>query len=789
MGLARLARADFPVPPAFCITTVGHQSWLDQDRRMEPVLSEEILAAFTRLKNANVAVRSSLTMEDGIATSLAGLASTRIGTMNESALLQAVGQIWTDLENGRAHEHLKQLGLANASLDAAIVVQVLIPADVAGVLMTRDPADLDQPHMIVEAAWGLGESTVSGKVIPDYFRLDSTTGGIVEEQIGFKSTRQTVMALEDVPEQLQRVACLSQAQLSELAKIGHAVEASFGFPCDVEWAFAANKLWLLQARPITTNNKAEQAAIRQQEIDLARARAAPRGTIWFRNAFASECVEPTPMTWSVLKKLFSATGGFGRMYRDLGFHPDQRLNESGSYDLICGRLYCNLSREPLFFASGLPLTYDFDTLRHIVFAMLEQARPRLDWRGVNARFWLGLPKHLYRSIVVPLRVKRAYQTFPRVFQSKVVSEFRTYLKHAETIAWNQLDEGKLRELLNDWIEATLIDFARDALKPGVLAGQLELSLMDRLTKELSAEKARAALVEMVGSVPLDPEVDLPASCRALAAGTIDRQTFFERFGHRGSNEWELAKPRWAEDPGNVADLIRSGGGVSKQEVGSTRVPVPPAIKDQVATLRHMLALRELARHYLLKGFSIIRRILLALDQLLGLQGGIFYLELEDLGGRVPRSELRMQSRQTRRRRRQALGLPMPAVLFSDDLEAIGRPAQVEVSAEQTLHGTPLSPGVAEGIAFVPKDSQHDQPPAGPFILVCACTDPAWISLAAQASALVTETGGFLSHGAILARELALPAVGGIAGACKKLAGGVHVRVDGARGLVTISSST
>jgi phosphohistidine swiveling domain-containing protein len=130
---------------------------------------------------------------------------------------------------------------------------------------------------------------------------------------------------------------------------------------------------------------------------------------------------------------------------------------------------------------------------------------------------------------------------------------------------------------------------------------------------------------------------------------------------------------------------------------------------------------------------------------------------------------------------------MPAFLSSDHLEAIGRPVPAEGSLNQTLQGIAVSPGTAEGSAFVPKDPRRERPPLESFVLVCAYTDPSWITLAARARGIIMEMGSLLSHGAILARELGVPAVGGISDARRLLAGASRVRVDGSSGLVTILS--
>jgi pyruvate,water dikinase len=126
---------------------------------------------------------------------------------------------------------------------------------------------------------------------------------------------------------------------------------------------------------------------------------------------------------------------------------------------------------------------------------------------------------------------------------------------------------------------------------------------------------------------------------------------------------------------------------------------------------------------------------------------------------------------------------MPQVLFSDDLEAIGR--EMAASGDGVYQGVPLSAGIAEGTALVVEEPAGAKMPAEPYILVCPSTDPAWVPLFVNARGLVMETGGVLSHGAIVAREFGLPAVAGLPDIHRKLRTGQRLRIDGATGRVSV----
>jgi pyruvate,water dikinase len=168
-----------------------------------------------------------------------------------------------------------------------------------------------------------------------------------------------------------------------------------------------------------------------------------------------------------------------------------------------------------------------------------------------------------------------------------------------------------------------------------------------------------------------------------------------------------------------------------------------------------------------------------------LDGGIFDLTTPDELWQLTKGEnLKVLIAERRCRRESALSLEVAQVLFSDDLEAIGR--AVTVASVETLQGTPLSAGLAEGVALVLDAPNTSAIPSGPYILVCPSTDPAWVPLFIHAKGLVMETGGVLSHGAIVAREFGLPAVAGLEGVHRRITSGRRLRIDGGSGTVTVT---
>lgn len=767
-----------------------------------------------------------------------------IPTEPDALLFQAIEAVFRSWNNERAvtyRRHHRIEGL----LGTAVNVQMMCPSEVSGVMFTVNPVS-SQSEIVIESSFGLGEAVVLGKVTPDRFVLRRPTsvrraeGGrrieeapaeleILERTISQKNHFLAALPTESVirhPPSAMEQASLRDEQVLELAQLGLRVESYFKTPCDIEWGLSRGQFYLLQARPIKggepgrvssgTADPAELEQLRQEEIARLRSLAEPGGTVWSRYNLAEILPEPTPMTWAIVRRFMSGRGGFGLMYRDLGFDPDPKLDEIGIFDLVCGRPYCNLSREPRLQYRSLPFEHPFAALKdNPARALYPQAvfnPARAPWH-----FWLRIPFIFFRLWLSASRLQHLMRTFAADFRQRILPAFVAETEKETRRDLSLLEPAALLERLEYWIRRTLVEFARDSLKPTALAGMALGNLERGLTRIILAqvtgrpaaspsaealEQARQIVGELVMGVHPDPEADLPAALRELRQGRMDRAEFLRRFGHRGHQEMELAQPRWAEDPESVNRVAGAprGANASRAEQDAPRAEkndisrspldqlqlIPPqraALEAEVAALKEYLSLRETAKHALMRGYALIRQHLVELDRRWNLEGGIFYLTPEELPGLLAGTgEVRATIEQRRRRRALLLQLPVPQVIFSDNLEAIGQ--MVELPGSDVLQGVPLSAGVVEGMALVLEEPPENLP-EGDYILVCPSTDPAWVPLFSKARGLVMETGGVLSHGAILAREFGLPAVAGLPAIHRRLRTGQQLRIDGGSGKVNV----
>ncbi|MBX3169405.1 MAG: hypothetical protein KF760_18540 [Candidatus Eremiobacteraeota bacterium] len=685
--LGRLLRAGEKIPEGFCLLDDSLESAVDAWRRL--------------LGGRPVAVRSSAAREDGAVESFAGQFCTVLGVAGEQALREALAAVRASIGVG------------------SVLVQPMLPARVAGVYFTADPT-VGEECARVEATPGLGEQLVSGRVRPGAWRLDAAGLTLLDGS-----------------------ACLGEEEILRLQAAAERARTLLGGELDLEFAFTDEpEPWILQARPITARALGSQELCRQQQ-ELLRSLAEPGGTVWSRYSLAETLPHPTPMTWAIVDRMLSLRGAYGKLYRDLGYDPDPALGPAGVADLICGRPYINLSREPRLYFKDFPLAYPLAKLKADP-RLASYPTPEVDLKAARAGFWRRLPATLWKMFRVQSRLGKLRRDFSQDLRQRIAPSFLRRMEQKAAEDLGGFSGEQLRERLEELLRLVVDDFAGDTLKASAFAHML---------------KGGPA------SFRLDPEADLAGLMREAASGRLPFAELLERIGHRGNGEMELANPRWREVPQQLrAELSRLG-------------PAAAPVRTDEHPDHEWLRLRELGRHWLMAGWAEIRRTLLALDRALHLQGNIFWLTPAELAA----PDLDLAARR-RRQHRLLQSIACPAVLFSDDPEAIGRPLPEQAAAGEQKQGTPLSWGIAEGRALVVERPEQVGDGECGYILVCPTTDPAYTAAMSRARALVVETGGVLSHGAIVARELGLPALANIP--IGLIRSGQRLRVDGQQGLLT-----
>jgi len=813
-NLGRLVRAGFPVPDGFVVTTRAWEECRGQSGNgtastastkstsstwielLLPVVAEEIRSAYRVLGSPVVAVRSSATAEDQALASMAGQYETFLNVEGEPALLKAIGRCWASLEAARVHAYLQEHAVDSSRVAMAVIVQRLIAADAAGVLFTTNPHDGRRGEMLLEASWGLGEMVVSGRVQPDTLRLERGTGRVLEAVIADKQACLVAGARESCPveESRRQKPCLHGRDVHRLWQLGKRVAEHFGGPQDIEWAIHGEELYLLQSRPITTLGDVEACdnALCTAQGHLRQELAAGCGP-WVLHNLAETLPHPTPLTWSIMQRFMSGSGGFGAMYRQAGFEPSPIVDHAGFLECIAGRIYMDVARAPEMLFESSPFAYDLEELKRNPDA--SQSPPTLP-RGS-----LWLRRKAGRKLAAATAKLRALAaTLECDLREGLFQEIAARVAQAKTIDLGSLSADRLPKLWSDHEGLVLDTFGPHLLMPGLIAAMAMGELRTFLRETLWEEDADAlAQLFSAGGEP-DRTLRTNAELYEVAKGNRPLETWLAEHGHRAAGEFDLAQPRWRERPESVqemADRLAMGEGplerhhrsaeAISQRLVSLRARLTGGRRREldrlVSLVRQYVTLREDSKDFLMLGYDLLRDVALEAGRRLDIGDDVFYLTRDELFealrvGFAPYHVIE----QRKTTYRAEIRLALPRVIEAEALDTLG----------ETPDATPRADGyqalaVSAGEAQGPAKILHCPEGAGAlgrgYILVCPSTDPSWTPLFVNAAGLVLECGGALSHGAVVAREMGLPAVV-LPGATKLFREGEEIRVDGQRGWIS-----
>jgi len=768
-----------------------------------------------------LAVRSSASTEDSARASFAGIYRSCLNVRGLDALVRAVQEVLDSLWDPAAVAYRERLDSADDEAAMAVVVMPLLPAVASGIAFTCDPVSGREDQIVIHANWGLGEALVGGQATGDEYRVETSSVTddlkLVTQQIGSKS-RTTVAAanggteLQDTPRDLAGRAVLSVDQALALAALVRDVAFALDYTApysDIEWVYDGTAFWIVQARPITARARYTYPALAGQ----------PR--LWSRGNSRDVVPDPlTAMDWSVSRPVVN------RMVM-----PTYVLS---GYDTLPGVQRAALRRGRLYFESSLMQWEAFDAFgvlppaynRFLGGHQPEISVPKLSAGAMAARAWRSV-RFLRRSWRPKSRAKitlaKAQQEAAELLAQKLPEDNAEIVKQmrAQLIRMRTRDDLFLLQTSSSAI-FVLLDLVENhcpgegyaitaALLSGGEASVTAAQSFDLMTLARVAANDAAALqwlrsTDRVGtewSVRLAPESPFR---RAFGE-------FLRRYGHRGVYESYLRNPRWREAPDYLLDSVVGLIGhepvqvVERQrksyEEARRRVarslpawcrPLVPWLIRMATTERNV---REGARSAIVAHAGVVRRSLLTLGERLTSTGDlqsvddVFHLTLLELYA-LARGELPGPAAENRAslRRRQlgefAAHADPEVVVELGGVATQGAPAFAELQAnddENVWQGTVVGSGRARGVAHVARHPTEALNMPSGAILIAPSTDPSWTPIFIKAGALVMETGGYISHGAIVARELGIPAIVNLPGILEQLRTGDALEVDATRGIV------
>jgi pyruvate,water dikinase len=830
-NLGELTTAGVPVPPGFVLTTAAYRGFVAETGIGEKVLglasvppeagpeeyeaasagirelfeaatvpdatARELLGAAADLGDGPVAVRSSATAEDLADASFAGQQDTYLDVQGEDRVLTAVRDCWASLWTARAMAYRARQVIAPSDVALAVVVQRMVDADAAGVMCTANPTNGRRNETLISAAWGLGESVVSGSVTTDDVVVEMPGGRVVSRTTASKSVM-TVATGDGTTEQPVPAAQRDRQVLDDdgavaLARLGARIEAHFGSPQDVEWARAGGEFWIVQARPVT--------ALPAPEADPPTDWSVPDPTAayYLRASIVEQLPDPLSPLFADLVD-GSVARSLQALFRELIGQNVLREGEVG-LPTVNGYAYYRYSRAAL----GRIMLRSPAALRSMTTTGTRSAparwssysRPRyvdaLDTWTARPVGELTLPE-LLGGVVELLDAGTEYYTAVQTIIPIAVTSEVLFTTYYERLVRRAGDPPALTFLLG--FDSMPI--------------RAEKSLHELATWVAGHDDLAAVL--RAGGVPMDhdrPGVD-PETWQEWLARF---RAHLDRYGHTVYNlDFLHAVP--ADDPAPLLETLRfyldgAGAGADphlrQRRAAERREDATAAVLARLDPARRAVFVRLLrwaqgaapVREDALADVGLawpqLRRMLHeAGDRLVGAgriehAADVFWLRPDEVLS-PERESLRavVEERKAvwRGRRRATPPQVLPTGTWWERLEGM-MPA---TSADQTgnvIRGTGASGGQVTASARVlggPADFGRMRPGD---VLVAAITTPAWTSLFPMASGVVTDVGGPLSHSSIVAREYGIPAVLGTAVATRRIPDGARIRVDGDAGTVTL----
>lgn len=772
INLAQLISAGFPVPGGFVVTTNAYRyARRKQKGGMPADLANMILQAYREtIVSPSVAVRSSATAEDMATASMAGQYETLLDIKGEEDLIDAVLRCWDSIESPRALAYLREHEIGIADVAMAVIVQDLVPADVAGVLFTANPRTAARDEMLVEASWGLGEAVVSGIVQPDILILDRATG-VVKSYVASKKTvwiQPGTREKRDVPEDKQKKPCLNSAIVHDLWQLGLRVMDHFRSAQDIEWAVHEGRVYLLQSRSVTTLGDAElyEECLARTRSMLRSAKRQGRGD-WLRHSIAETLPHPAPLTWSVIKRFMSGAGGFGAAYRKIGFCPSNEALLDGFVELIAGRIYMDLSKAPDMFFENFPFKYDIDLLRSNPDAA--QGPPTIPAGSILARLRAG------RKLGA---IHRRLAAIAHDYDSKLINdyipEFVMWVSEERKRDLSRLSAEQWREIWNLREKMVLDDFSPKCSMPGLIGAMALKELREFISEHFWEEDPDELANTLAVSAHADLTVRANEGLAEIAAGEQTVADWLKRHGHRAPEELDLATPRWHERPEAVEAMAahlrnaprplqmlrkRADESQARFESLSARLSAGDRKKfaGKLALVHRYLPFREDGKSYLMMGYDLLRDMALDAGRRLEIGENVFLLELEELRDALNTGFAPLHLIEQRRSLRAAESkLLISPFITEADIDSLGVP--VRPSTSKQIPAAPISTGSSKGPARIVMGPADAVEPGSGYILICPTTDPNWTPLFMHAAGLIMECGGTLSHGAVVAREMGIPAV-------------------------------
>jgi rifampicin phosphotransferase len=775
-------------------------------------LNKEITRHLERLGEKNAyAVRSSATAEDLPTASFAGQHDTYLNIIGKAAILQHIGKCWASLFTERAIIYRLQNGFDHRKVQLSVVVQKMVFPQASGILFTADPLTFNRKVVSIDAGFGLGEALVSGLVNPDNYKVHN--GKVIAKKIANKKL--AIYALKEGGTQEQTIEperqnrqVLTNGQILELERTGRKIEEHFGCPQDIEWCLVDDKFYIVQSRPITTLFPLPEANDQENRVYISVG----------HQQMMTDAMKPLGLSFFLLTTNAPMRKAGGRLFVDVTFLLASPVSRK---KLIAG------------FGQSDPLIKEalMTVVKRKDFIKLAPADKKEPGAGKSPKVvsFAGFrtkiendPTHIAEWIK---RRQTSLEELKQTIQTKSGADLFDFILG---------DIQELKKLLTDPQIIGVIMAAMDALawlnqkmlkwlgEKGV-ADKLSQSVANNITSEMGlallevADVIRPypAVIDYLRQVKTD---NFLAELVKFEGGKETQDAiydFLKKYGMRCSGEIDITRTRWSEKPTTLVPLILSNiknfepnAGKRKFEQGRQealqkeqelleRLAQLPAgkrkaneTKQMISLIRNFSGYREYPKYAMMNRYFVYKQALLKeaekLVQVNVIQQkeDIYYLTFEELRELVSTPKLDYRIIRQRKEEYQLYEKLTSSRVITSDGEIIAAEYKRENLPAGAIVGLAVSAGVIEGRARVILKLEEAELEDGD-ILVTAFTDPSWTPLFVAVKGLVTEVGGLMTHGAVIAREYGLPAVVGVENATTLIRDGQRIRVHGTEGYIEL----
>lgn len=831
------------VPEGFCVTTVGYEKAIEQNEELHTLLQqltklkkeeraqigkiskkirevimiveiptdvvEAVAHYLSRFGNEHAyAVRSSATAEDLPYASFAGQQDTYLNIIGKEAILQHVRKCWASLFTERAVTYRMQNGFEHNQVSICVVVQKMVFPEASGILFTADPVTSNRKVLSIDASFGLGEALVSGLVSADNYKVKE--GKITEMMVATKklaiyAVKEGGTETKKIDPAQQKLQTLSEQQILELASIGRQIESYFGCPQDIEWCLAHDTFYIVQSRPITTLYPIPEENDGGNHVYISVG----------HQQMMTDAMKPLGLSFFLLTTSAPMRKAGGRLFVDATQQlasPASRnylINTLGKSDpLVRDALTTIIERDD--FITLLPDDEKGKSAGKSVPPANSQPEIENDPSIVT-----NLIKASEASIE---ELKRNMQTKSGMdvlhFILEDIQQLKKVLFNPQSIAVIMAGMNAstwMNEKMEQWLgEKNAADTLSQSVQNNITS-EMGLALMDVADVIRPYQEVITYLQHVEDDSFLDELVQFKGGEKAQEA--ID--AFLNKYGMRCSGEIDITKTRWIEKPitiipmilNNIRDFEHGASkrkfeeglqeALQKEEELIDRLQHLPDGKQKVEetkrmirNIRNCIGYREYPKYGMINRYFIYKQALLKEAEQLVQSGiirevdDIYYLTFEELQEVVRTNKLDYELIQKQKNDYKLYEKLTPPRIMTSDGEIITGKYKRENLPADAIVGLPVSSGVIEGRARVILNMEEVNLEEGD-ILVTAFTDPGWTPLFVSIKGLVTEVGGLMTHGAVIAREYGLPAVVGVENATKLIKDGQRIRVHGTEGYIEV----